>query len=206
MRALETFPQVVRRSEAWRKSVAVVVLCAAMTSAALELSSEAVATTYAVRSIPEAAEVSKRVVWVRCLSVHVEKSRAGGLWTYWKFEPLRIVKGQFAEHTFTLRMFGGSLGNLTITGPDVPHFVAGDEGVLFLGADSPQGYALMGMYFDIRVHPKTGRKWVMPGEGNIGPSNGLPLFRASDGAAYEVAPLAVPLDDFLYSIERALTE
>ncbi len=176
-----------------------------MTAAALELSSEVAATTFSSRSIPEAAEVSDRVVWVRCLSVDVER-RGGGLFTYWKFEPLRIVKGQFAEDTFTLRMFGGHLGNLTIAGPDVPHFVAGDEGVLFLGADSRQGYALMGMYFDIKVHPKTGRKWVMPGEGNIGPSNGLPLFRASDGAAYEVAPLAVPLDDFLYSIERALGE
>ena len=46
----------------------------------------------------------------------------------------------------------------------------------------------------------------MPGEGNIGPANGLPLFRASDGAPYEAAPLAVPLDDFLYSVERALGE
>lgn len=126
--------------------------------------------------------------------------------TYWKFEPLRIVKGQFAEDTFILRMFGGSLGDLYIDSSIFPHFVPGDEGVLFLGADSPLGYALMGMYFDIKVHPNTGRKWVMPGEGNIGPSNGLPLFRASDGAAYEVAPLAVPLDDFLYSIDRALGE
>lgn len=145
----------------------------------------------------QVANLSSRIVWARCRAVDVRQTE-GGIFTFSEFEVLRVVRGSLPGDHLTLRLIGGRVGDVQIRTPFVPKFTPGEEVVLFLGRDNPDGYPTIFIQgvFRVRTHPMNGEKVVVPA-----PTD-LLLFRASNDTAYPAPPDLTPLEDFLFSLKK----
>lgn|GEM_PF-2720979 len=147
----------------------------------------------------QVARRSARVVLVKCISVDVREVGSGNIFTFLDFELIQIVKGRLPRATFTLRVFGGRVGDVEITSPVTVKFSPGDKYVLFLGRDNSDGYPTMtpDHLFEVRTSPLDNREVVVPNP------TGLELFRAKDGLRYSSSPSLLPLEDLLLSLAKA---
>lgn len=92
--------------------------------------SEAMATTLAHLSVAEMSQVSPVIVRARCLS-NSTRWDEGEIWTFSTFAVEEIWKGS-VDAQITVRLLGGTSGNLTSTIAGVPRFRSGETVVLFL--------------------------------------------------------------------------
>jgi hypothetical protein len=95
--------------------------------------SRLMATTFMQMSLSKIAQTAGLIVRVRCLSNSVAWD-AGEIWTFTTFEIEETWKGVpvGAAAQVTVRLLGGSLGNVTSTVSGIPRFRPGEEMVLFL--------------------------------------------------------------------------
>ncbi|HEX3142999.1 MAG TPA: hypothetical protein VHQ64_03445 [Pyrinomonadaceae bacterium] len=149
-------------------------------------------------STPRVLALSSRVVVAKCLRVNVREA-SGGIFTFSEFEVIEVLKGKFPDKTFTLRLYGGQLGNIKIDNSSMPQFSADEEVVLCLGADNTEGYPTVYPQgtFRIALEPLTRQRIIVTNP------NGLPIFSASDDQPRPGSP-PVPLEDFIYSIRKLL--
>lgn len=92
------------------------------------------ATTLERMSLARMAQTAQAIVRARCTG-NFTAWDAGEIWTFTAFAVEDAWKGEAAlgsEPQLTVRLLGGSVGNLTSTVSGVPRFRAGEEVVLFL--------------------------------------------------------------------------
>jgi hypothetical protein len=150
------------------------------------------------RTTLEVAKLSRRAVLARCRSVDVREGVGGNIFTFYEFDTLTTLKGEEAAGGFTLRIFGGRIGNSEITSGLNTQFVPGQKYVLFLGRENAEGYPTIASQsiFQVRVSPLDKSEVVTPSP------TGLPLYNARDGRKYSDTPDLLSLEDFLYSIRK----
>ena len=151
----------------------------------------------------EYAQMSQRIVWARCLSVDVHKRSSAVVETYFEFEILETVKGNFADGSrpgarFILMIPEGQVGeSKSVSIPPFPKFAPGDEVILLLGRDNDRGAVMSPTQSTYRVRTDAqGRKTVTPRP------TGMTLYRADNGGAYGRMPGRPPLEDFIASLRK----
>jgi hypothetical protein len=104
-----------------------------MVAMLLGVGSRLMATTFMQMSLSKFAQTARLIVRARCLSNSVAWD-AGEIWTFTTFEIEETWKGvpAGAAAQVTVRLLGGSLGNVTSTVSGIPRFRPGEEVVLFL--------------------------------------------------------------------------
>jgi hypothetical protein len=90
----------------------------------------AVAGTVVRMSIPRMAQTATLIVRARCVG-NAARWEGGEIWTITQVETEDVWKGA-ASSRLTIRLLGGSIGNITSTVSGVPRFHAGEDLVLFL--------------------------------------------------------------------------
>ena len=100
------------------------------------------ATTLAPLNFDRLAQQSSAVARLRCLSV-ASSWDGGEIWTETRFAVLQVHKGALGG-TITVRMLGGSVGNLHSRVDGVPAFRAGEEVYLFLWGRAGEPYRVLG--------------------------------------------------------------
>lgn len=98
--------------------------------AALLVCPSAGATTFARMSVTEMTHAAPVIVRARCVANMVGWEE-GEIWTFTEFEIQETWRGT-APARITVRLLGGTLGNITSTVSGVPRFRSGEEVVLFL--------------------------------------------------------------------------
>ena len=183
------------QTRACARALCAILLGAAGLAAALEFDSRPSAGTM--------AQTADRIVVARCVdSAPRADAKTGSIFTYSKFEVLESVKGRVGP-AFTIRLFGGTVGNITDGAPGLPEFHQGEKVVLFLGPDNQDGYPalfLQGVY-RTEQEPASGA-WIV-----TDPIDDLPLFRAGTRTPISITRLSEPpitVEDFVYSIRQAL--
>lgn len=104
-----------------------VTMLSAMMPAALR------ATTLIKMSLATLSQTAKHIARVRCVSSTTTLD-SGEIWTLTIFEVQQNWRG-FLPTEVTVRLLGGTLGNITSTVSGVPRFQPGEEAVLFLEAN-----------------------------------------------------------------------
>jgi hypothetical protein len=101
----------------------------------------ALATTLKRMSVADLARAAHTVVRARCIT-NSTRWEAGEIWTFTTFEVEETWKGS-APAQITVRMLGGSAGNLTSTVSGVPRFSPGEELILFLERTPAQDFSIV---------------------------------------------------------------
>jgi hypothetical protein len=98
---------------------------------AISLAASAItATTLARMSVAQMSQTAPVIVRARCLAKSTRWD-AGEIWTFSTFAVEEVWKGSVAAQ-ITVRLLGGSAGNLTSTVAGIPRFRPGETVVLFL--------------------------------------------------------------------------
>lgn len=148
---------------------------------------------------PQVIKLSTRIIMAKCLSVNVRELTGGNIFTFSEFETLEVLKGKPESTKFTLRLYGGRLGNREIDSSPMPQFVAGEEVILSLGLENLDGYPTIFPQGTFRISFDSERQQRIV----ISKTNGLSIFSAKDKQPYSATAL-VPLDDFLFSLRKAI--
>ena len=149
-------------------------------------------------------EHADRILVAKCTgsAARVVNELGGNIFTFTTFTVVEMVKGSLPP-AFTIRVLGGTVGNVTVGPDDVPQFHAGEEVILFLGPDNQDGYPTLspqGLY-RTEWRPAPGGPIVTD------PIYDLPLFRA--GTRTPISPTTpseppTTVEDFVHSIRQAL--
>jgi hypothetical protein len=148
---------------------------------------------------PELVHLAHRIALAEVKQSHVGEA-LGNIFTFTDFKVVRMLKGAIADGDFTLRLHGGRMGDREIEGVLKIDFHPGERFILFLGKDNASGYPTILPSALFRVRKSAGTDVVEPSPA------GLTLYRAKDHTQYQGHPELVPLDDFLYSLERVVAE
>lgn len=138
---------------------------AAVAIAALHTSTLANATTLERMSLAKMAQTAPLIVRARCLGNSTAWD-SGEIWTFTTFSIEDTWKGAppGAAAQLTVRLLGGSLGNLTSTVSGVPRFRPGEEVILFLEPTSRGDFSIVSWVqgtFRIRRDARTGSEVVV---------------------------------------------
>jgi len=115
------------------------------------------ATTLSRLSFDELANQATAVGRFRCISVE-SRWQDGEMWTETRFETLEVNKG-LLPGVVTVRMLGGTVGNLHSHVEGVPAFRPGEEAYLFLWGRGGEPFRVLGWSqgaFRIARDPRTG--------------------------------------------------
>lgn len=148
----------------------------------------------------EAAINAKHIVFARVDSVDV-RAEAGDVWTYTNFTPLKRIKGNIGNVFTTRLFFVGKFGNAEyiVTDMEIPSFLDGEEVVLFLGEDNQQGFPVVDTENVFRVFRDVNNRVT------ISPSpDRLPIYSAASGNVQESRADEMTLEDFLFSLSKAI--
>lgn len=104
------------------------------------LAAPAAATTLAQMSLSQLTQAARVIVRARFLGGASNWQR-GEIWTASRFRVLETFKGRTAAE-ITVRTIGGRVGGVESLVDGVPHFVHGEEVVLFLDPLPQGGYAI----------------------------------------------------------------
>jgi hypothetical protein len=99
------------------------------------------ATTLKRMSVADLSRAAHAVVRARCVTSSTRWD-AGEIWTFTTFDVEETWKGS-ASAQITVRLLGGSAGNLTSTVSGVPRFSSGEELVLFLERTPAQDFSIV---------------------------------------------------------------
>jgi hypothetical protein len=123
------------------RNISIVLLLAAVqASAALTAS----ATTLERMSVAKMTQAAELVVRAQCVGNSVAWD-GGEIWTFTSFEVEDSWKGapSGAAQQLTVRLLGGSVGNLTSTVSGAPRFRPGEEAILFLQSTARGDYSIV---------------------------------------------------------------
>ena len=116
--------------------------------------SSALATTLKRMSIADLSRAAHTVVRARCVT-NSTRWDAGEIWTFTTFDVEETWKGS-APAPITVRILGGSAGNLTSTVSGVPRFSPGEELILFLERTPAQDFSIVSwVQGTFRIHSRT---------------------------------------------------
>ena len=125
---------------------------------ALVVCGGASATSLMHMTVEKMAGAARLIVRARCLA-NATRWDAGDIWTFTTFETTEVWKGK-AEERFTVRLLGGSVGNLTSRVAGVPRFQPGEDVVLFLETTKRGDYSIVSWVqgtFRIRPNRRGGK-------------------------------------------------
>jgi hypothetical protein len=100
------------------------------------------ATTLSRLRFEELANQATAVARLRCLGAE-SRLQGGEIWTETRFEVLELSKGQLPD-VVSIRMLGGSVGNLHSRIEGVPSFRPGEEAYLFLWGRDGEPFRVLG--------------------------------------------------------------
>lgn len=137
----------------------------------------------------------------KCVEQKVQYGTGGNIFTYFAFETGDTIKGR-SNQRFTLRLLGGTIGDVTIPLAFEPSFTSGEEYVLMLGPDNAEGYATINpaAVFSVKTEPESRRKVVVPG------GDGFMLFDKANGNRIIGGREWSFLDDFVFSLRKAMSD
>lgn len=144
-------------------------------------------------------ELSQVVVFARCEGSETRKLADGNIFTFSDFTVLKQIKGPKLGVRFSLRLLGGELDGVVVDAPFLPRFSAGEEVILFLGKENNMGFRTIfpqGV-FRILSTPPYALKIVEP------MPSGMTLYSNKDGKPYKRAPIALSVDDFFLTLNKA---
>lgn len=121
------------------------VFAALIALATLLAATAANSTTLARMSVAQMTEAAQLVVRVRCVSNSTAWD-AGEIWTFTAFAVQETWKGSQpanSNSTLTVRLLGGTVGNLTSTVSGIPRFVPGEELIMFLEPTAHDDYSVV---------------------------------------------------------------
>jgi hypothetical protein len=119
------------------------------------------ATTLSRLRFEELVKQATAVARLRCLSVE-SRWQDGEIWTETRFETVEVNKG-LLPGVVSVRMLGGSLGNLHSRVEGVPGFRPGEEAYVFLWGREGEPFRVLGWSqgtFRITRDPQTGAERV----------------------------------------------
>ncbi len=124
-----------------RKRFRSLVLFALLLPAVSLAATEATATTLARMSVAQMSQAAPVIVRARCLE-NSTRWDTGDIWTFTTFAVEEVWKGS-ASAQFTVRLLGGTAGNLTSTVAGIPRFRSGETVVLFLEPTSRRDFSIV---------------------------------------------------------------
>lgn len=136
--------------------------CAAAAAVAAVLIGSTIcqATTLERMSLAKMAQTAPLIIRARCLANSTAWD-AGEIWTFTSFAVVEAWKGAppGATAQITIRLLGGSVGNLTSTVSGVPRFRPGEEVILFLEPTARGDFSIVSWVqgtFRIARDPRSG--------------------------------------------------
>lgn len=151
-------------------------------------------------STPDLARTSSDIVVAKCVSSEAKiDNNTGMIFTYITFDIDESLKGT-NEEKLTLKVVGGTVGDITVSSPYLPDFEPGNEVVLFLGPTNPDGYPVLqsihrGVY---RVSVDSQGTRVIDT-----PVNDLNIYSAVTNQRVS-GKSKLSLDDFIYSLYQKM--
>jgi hypothetical protein len=125
----------------------------------------------AKRDFPELVARAEQIVVGTVAAIREELDASGAPFTLVTFSDLSVLKGE-AGATLTVRLYGGTAGDVTVRIPDMPTFVLGERDVLFVAGNGSSVCPLVGVWqgrYYVRFDPAVGTDIVED-------SNHQPLF------------------------------
>jgi len=119
------------------------------------------ATTLARMSVTQMSQIAPVIVRARCLA-NSTRWDAGDIWTFSTFAVEEIWKGSVSAR-ITVRLLGGTAGNLTSTIDGIPRFRPGETVVLFLEPTSRGDLSVLSWQqgtFRVRLSPRGAQEIV----------------------------------------------
>ncbi|MGA9569135.1 MAG: hypothetical protein WBS17_03555 [Candidatus Acidiferrales bacterium] len=147
----------VKMNMGWRNITIAIFLAALRCAAALTAS----ATTLERMSVAKMTQVAQLVVRARCVA-NSSAWHDGEIWTFTSFAVEDAWKGapSGAAQRLTVRLLGGSVGDLSSTVSGVPRFRPGEEVILFLQPTARGDYSIVSwVQGTFRIH-RDGRSGV----------------------------------------------
>jgi hypothetical protein len=135
----------------------IILLLVVMLALCVGTGATASATTLERMSIAKMTQHAQLVVRAQCLANSVAWDR-GEIWTFTSFEVEDSWKGApiGAAQQVTVRLLGGSVGNLTSTVSGVPRFRPGEEVILFLQTTTRGDFSIVSwVQGTFRIHRDT---------------------------------------------------
>lgn len=120
-------------------------------------------TTLARMSVAQMAHAAQLVIRARC-ATNSTSWDGGEIWTFTTFAVEETWKGAYAENSnqnLTVRLLGGTVGNLTSMVSGVPRFAHGEEVILFLEPTSRGDFSVVSWVqgtFRVRHDIRTGQQ------------------------------------------------
>jgi hypothetical protein len=148
-------------------------------------------------STSDMTRIGARIVVAKCTDVSV-KQEPTGIFTYYGFNVIKLVKGKLEGNSFKLRLIGGRIGSTILEVPEMPTFAHGEEVVLFLGKDNDLGYPTISIQGVFKVSESAAGKKILP------EPSGLKLIHIANNKPYAESEEVVLLDDFLAAVSSAL--
>jgi hypothetical protein len=142
------------------------IFAALITFGALFASATATCTTLVRMSVAQMTQAAQLVVRVRCVSNSTAWD-VGEIWTFTSFTVQETWKGSQSANSdsvLTVRLLGGTVGNLTSTVSGIPRFVPGEDVILFLEPTTRGDYSVVSWIqgtFRIRRDPRSGGPLAM---------------------------------------------
>ena len=150
-------------------------------------------------SLARLAQTAPLIVRARCLS-NVARWDAGEIWTFTELEVEDSWKGT-APSRLSIRLLGGSVGNITSTVSGVPRFQVGEDVILFLEPTRLGDFSIEAWAqgtFRIRRDSRTGRQLVTQDTANVS------TFDPKTRAFYSSGIRGVALDAFRGRVDAAI--
>jgi hypothetical protein len=149
--------------------------------------------------VPATHASATGIVWARFLAVRSQANADGTTGSMLEFEVLRALRGRYPRDRLVLRYPEGFNPSGLLDPPVVPPVSPADEFVLILGTDEVEHGDYVRYYgaYPILRHPETGAGIVTPN-----PGKEIQMFHAADDVAYREPPATMPLEDFLFSLEK----
>jgi hypothetical protein len=119
------------------------------------------ATTLARMSVEQMSQTAPVIVRARCLA-NSTRWDAGEIWTFSTFAVEEVWKGSVPAQ-ITVRLLGGTAGNLTSTVAGIPRFRPGETVVLFLELTSRGDLSVLSWQqgtFRVRLSPRSAQEIV----------------------------------------------
>jgi hypothetical protein len=158
------------------------------------------ATTLAHMSVAQMSQTAPAIVRVRC-EENTTRWDAGEIWIFTRFAVEDIWKGSVSTE-ITVRLLGGTVGNLNSTVAGIPHFRPGETVILFLEPTSHGDLSILSWEqgtFRLRTDARSLQEIV---------TQDTASFATFDAAArrFEVSGVRnVPVDAFRQQVRAALS-
>jgi hypothetical protein len=162
--------------------------------------SEIWATTLAHMSVAQMSQTAPVIVRVRC-EENTARWDAGEIWTFTRFAVADIWKGSVPRE-ITVRLLGGTVGNLNSTVAGIPRFQPGETVILFLEPTSHGDLSVLSWQqgtFRLRTDARSLQEIV---------TQDTASFATFDAAArrFEVSGVRnIPMDAFRQQVRAALS-